>query len=278
MDGNNFGTDPAKPDSWKAFSQVFTPTYNHLLQIAPSKPIIIAETASTEIGGSKAAWITDMITTQLPANFPKIQAFLWFNWNFKESGGTIKYSIESSQEAQDAFKSGIASSYYATNTFSSLPKLVPVQPLTSFITPTATPTPTPTVTVAPTATNTPIPTATIAIPTNTPVPTSTPTPTRTPTPFIDVSAPSLTITNPLNNSNVKKGRTITITATASDNIGVTKVTFMVGSTLLCTDTTSSYSCNWNVPSKTGATYTITVKAYDAVGNITTRTSNVKAVN
>ncbi len=276
MDGYNFGTDPAKPDSWKTFSQVFTPTYNHLLQIAPSKPIIIAETASTEIGGTKSDWVTDMLTSQLPVNFPKIKAFLWFNWNFKESGGTIKYSIESSQTAQDAFNAGIASPYYAANTFGSLPKLTPVQPIASTVSPTATPT----AMLEPTATNTPIPTSTIAVPTSTPIPTftSTPTPTRTPTPFQDIVAPSLTITNPLNNSTIKKGRATTITATASDNVGVTKVSFMVGSTLLCTDTEASYSCNWNVPSKTGAIYVITVKAYDAVGNITTRTSTVKAVN
>ena len=42
--------------------------------IAPSKPMVIAETASTEYGGSKAAWITDMLKTQLPLYFPKIKA------------------------------------------------------------------------------------------------------------------------------------------------------------------------------------------------------------
>ncbi len=145
MDGYNFGTDPAKPDSWKSFSQVFGTTYNHIQTIAPSKPIMIAETSSTEIGGSKASWITDGLTTQLPNNFPKIQALVWFNWNFQESGGIIKYPIESSTSSQAAFASAISGSYFAANTFSSLPKLTPIKSITqSSPTPTLlSPTPTP---------------------------------------------------------------------------------------------------------------------------------------
>ena len=40
--------------------------------------MIIGETASTEYGGSKAAWITDMLSTQIPLYFPKLKGFLWF--------------------------------------------------------------------------------------------------------------------------------------------------------------------------------------------------------
>ena len=54
------------------------PTTTRSPTIAPSKPFIIAETASTEYGGSKAAWITDMLSTQIPLYFPKLKGFLWF--------------------------------------------------------------------------------------------------------------------------------------------------------------------------------------------------------
>jgi beta-mannanase len=50
---------------WQSFGDLFASTYAQLLQIAPSKPIMIAETSSPEVGGSKAAWIRDALT-QLP--------------------------------------------------------------------------------------------------------------------------------------------------------------------------------------------------------------------
>lgn len=115
---------------WSSFSQVFNPTYNQLLTIAPSKPIMIAETASNEDGGgSKAAWITDTLQTQLPVNYPKIKAFVWFNWPIYEGGAYQQWPIESSPSSQAAFQTGIQSPYYATNNYGNLPALTKVQPL-----------------------------------------------------------------------------------------------------------------------------------------------------
>jgi beta-mannanase len=123
VDGYNFGTIPMKIDSWKSFYTVMKPTYDQLLTLAPNKPILIGETGSTEWGGSKSAWITDMLKTQLPLNFPKIRALAWFNWNIYENGGTYDWQIESSASAQQAFASGIALPNYLTNTYGNLPPL-----------------------------------------------------------------------------------------------------------------------------------------------------------
>jgi hypothetical protein len=107
LDGYNKGGT-----NWRSFAQIFGSSYTNLLQLAPSKPIMVSQVASEEIGGSKAAWISDMLTTQLPQNYPQIEAFSWFNWYFNESGTLRNYQIESSTTAQAAFKAGIASSYY----------------------------------------------------------------------------------------------------------------------------------------------------------------------
>jgi len=124
IDGYNWGTNPWKPHVWQTFSQVIGPTYSNVTgTVAPSKPLLIGETASTEYGGSKASWITDMLGTQLPKYFPRIKAFLWFN--FKD---TVDWPIETSSSAQSAFASGIKSSYYAANDFASLGGTT-VQPL-----------------------------------------------------------------------------------------------------------------------------------------------------
>ncbi len=126
----NWGTNPAKPkNAWQDFNAVFKDTYVALQALAPDKPVMIAETASTEYGGSKAAWITDALQAQLPVNYPQIKAVVWFNWNVAATYGNMDWVLESSPAATTAFRAGIGSSYYAANTFSGLPLLAPVQPL-----------------------------------------------------------------------------------------------------------------------------------------------------
>jgi hypothetical protein len=126
----NWGTNPAKPkNAWQDFNAVFKDTYDQLQALAPDKPVMIAETASTEYGGSKAAWITDALQTQLPINYPNIKALVWFNWNVAATSGNMDWVVESSPAANAAFRAGIASSYYADNSFANLPLLTPVAPL-----------------------------------------------------------------------------------------------------------------------------------------------------
>lgn len=105
-------------------------------------------------------------------------------------------------------------------------------------------------------------------------PTPTPTLEPTPTPQPDTEAPIATVTYPTDGSAVVRNTTITITASASDNVGISKVEFMVNGNLVCTDTTISYTCSWGVPGKPKASYTITAKAYDTAGNIATHSVQV----
>jgi hypothetical protein len=115
IDGYNFGTNPLQPDVWKTFSQVFSNTYAEVTSLAPTKPLMIGETASTESGGDKAQWITDALTREVPLQFPKIKAFVWFNWNIKKGSGRMDWPIESLPSAEAAFSSGIGHSYYQAN-------------------------------------------------------------------------------------------------------------------------------------------------------------------
>ncbi len=117
LDGYNWGTNPWKTNVWLTFTQVFAPTYKLITgTIAPSKPMVIAETASTEYGGSKATWISSMLATELPSSFPKMKAFLWFEkWD-----GNFDWPIGTSASAQNAFVTGIGSSRYAGSEFATL--------------------------------------------------------------------------------------------------------------------------------------------------------------
>ena len=82
----------------------------------------------------------------------------------------------------------------------------------------------------------------------------------------DTTPPTVSVTSPAGGSSVNHSSTVSITATASDNRGVSKVQFYVNNALRCTDTTASYSCSWSVPSQRGVKYTLTVKAYDSSSN------------
>jgi hypothetical protein len=126
MDSYNWGRMPAQPDRWKNPEQVITPTLQILRKVAPTKPVVIVEDASTEYGGNKTDWIREMLTTYLP-HHPEIKAYLWFNWNFKKNEKREDWPIESSAPAQQQFRKAIQSSVFvsAPVTLPWLTKVVP---------------------------------------------------------------------------------------------------------------------------------------------------------
>ena len=66
--------------------------------------------------------------------------------------------------------------------------------------------------------------------------------------------------------------TITFSATATDNVGVTKVEFYVDGVLKGTDTTSPYSMTLDSTTLSNGTHSLVAKAYDAAGNIGSSTA------
>ena len=83
----------------------------------------------------------------------------------------------------------------------------------------------------------------------------------------DTTAPSTSLTAPTGGATLSG--TATVSADASDNVGVSKVDFFAGSTLIGSDTTSPYSVSWNTAGVANGSYSITSKAYDAAGNVGT---------
>ncbi|HVY77839.1 MAG TPA: glycosyl hydrolase [Solirubrobacterales bacterium] len=117
LDGYNWGTNPAKPDRWRSFDQLYRSTYERITgSIAPSKPLMISEIGSTEYGGSKAAWIQDALA-KIPSSYPKIRGLLWF----EQFDDGMDWPIETSASATSAFAAGIQNAAYTSNQFGSLP-------------------------------------------------------------------------------------------------------------------------------------------------------------
>jgi hypothetical protein len=83
----------------------------------------------------------------------------------------------------------------------------------------------------------------------------------------DTTAPSVSITSPAGGATLSG--TTTISASASDNVAVTRVEFLVDGVLLSSDTTSPYSVSWNTTTATNAAHSLTARAFDAANNQTT---------
>jgi len=81
----------------------------------------------------------------------------------------------------------------------------------------------------------------------------------------DTVAPVVAITSPTNGSSVAKRANVTIQATASDDVGVSRVEFFVNGSLQCKDTSAPFVCDWKVPNG-GKSQVINVRAWDAAGN------------
>ena len=80
----------------------------------------------------------------------------------------------------------------------------------------------------------------------------------------DTIPPTVKINSPSNGSIVSG--IITIFATATDNVGVTNVSFYVDDSLIYTDTSTPYSTSWNTYAVSDGVHTLTAKAYDAKSN------------
>lgn len=89
--------------------------------------------------------------------------------------------------------------------------------------------------------------------------------------------PTVSLTAPANNTNYNAPASITISANASDADGsVSKVEFYNGSSLLGSDASAPYSYTWS--NVAAGTYTITAKATDNAGAVTTSTAVTVKVN
>jgi hypothetical protein len=60
-----------------------------------------------------------------------------------------------------------------------------------------------------------------------------------------------------------------VQASAGDNVAINRVVFYDGAAVIGTDTTAPYSVSWSLLGVPKGTHTLTAKAYDPAGNVTT---------
>ncbi|WP_369409098.1 cellulose binding domain-containing protein [Deinococcus arboris] len=96
--------------------------------------------------------------------------------------------------------------------------------------------------------------------------------TTTPPPGGDTTAPTVSLS--ASPGTVTSAGNVTLTATASDNVGVTKVEFYQGTRLLSTDTTAPFTASEAVISANNGSRSYSAKAFDAASNTKTAAATV----
>ncbi len=99
-----YGRPRSGPAGYPTFDDLFGPTLAQLEHLT-GKPIVITETGGVEVGGHKAAWISDFFAGL--RRHPEIRGFVWFDvvkeadWRFTSSGS-----------ARAAFATGVRASRF----------------------------------------------------------------------------------------------------------------------------------------------------------------------
>ncbi len=91
---------------WQSFEQIFHPLFLELIKLAPTKPVIVFETASVDrSGGQKSLWIRDALAT---AKKWGLTGIIWFemkkeeDWNIEQNGdySYLPFVLENTSSSQ----------------------------------------------------------------------------------------------------------------------------------------------------------------------------------
>ncbi len=108
LDGYNWGEKGNH--GWRTFREIFQSGYNRALEVAPQKPILVAEFGSKGDGDQKARWMAETFGVDIPYLFPQIQAVVYFNKDKKDEGNN--WLVDSSRVSKEALRWVLKSTFY----------------------------------------------------------------------------------------------------------------------------------------------------------------------
>jgi hypothetical protein len=106
LDGYNWGPESPMGLPWQTFDQLFADSYRLVARIAPDKPMMLGEVASTGNDEQKATWIEEMFAG-LRHRYRKVQALVWFDKIDRETN----WPVENLPAASAAFAAGLDRGY-----------------------------------------------------------------------------------------------------------------------------------------------------------------------
>ena len=104
LDGYNWGTSGG--ESFASFAKIFASSYATITALS-GKPLIVTETAASEAGGDKAAWIEETFLKTIPTTMPRISAVIWFNEDKERD-----WPVDSSQASLAAYRKVVSSTLW----------------------------------------------------------------------------------------------------------------------------------------------------------------------
>jgi autotransporter-associated beta strand protein len=123
LDGYNRLANP-----WQDFSAIAAATVAQLTNVAPGKPIMVAETGCNQTNyppETKAQWFLNALTDYLPA-MPRLKAWVYFNSTNATDGND--WRITSPSNAVTGYQQGMGGPYYDTNRYGAMSNS-PIPPL-----------------------------------------------------------------------------------------------------------------------------------------------------
>jgi hypothetical protein len=88
-----------------------------------------------------------------------------------------------------------------------------------------------------------------------------------PPPPTDSTPPTVSLTSPADGTVFGKNTRVTLAASASDNVAVATLEFLVNSKTVCFIQSAPYQCSWTPRGRLAGSYTVTARATDAAGNV-----------
>jgi hypothetical protein len=98
LDGYNWGAEVPEYGGWRTFDELFAGAYDRVTALG-NQPVWIAEVGSDDVGGSKAAWVADMLASD---RYPRLEAIVWFHEDKERD-----WRMTSSQDVVEAFRQAL---------------------------------------------------------------------------------------------------------------------------------------------------------------------------
>jgi hypothetical protein len=114
LDGFNWGKRNGSP-GWLGFDEIFGSTYRQMVKLAPRKPMMLAEFASTDRGGSKPKWIENSYK-RIRTHYRKIRGVIWYDVDDRNT----HWPLETSKSASNAFNRAISNPAFRPAEFGAL--------------------------------------------------------------------------------------------------------------------------------------------------------------
>ena len=100
--------------AWNSFTEIVDNSYEEMAQIS-DRPMIVAETGSSETGGDKAAWVGSALRREIP-KLERIRGVVWFDERFEDEGAEgesgLDARVNSSPASLRAFRAAISTPEY----------------------------------------------------------------------------------------------------------------------------------------------------------------------